>query len=708
MLQKTTRYGKNGHYHIAYIRPDGVSGITSKNKGHAHLITLEYPDLDELGNPVGNPGLIAAEENGHTHYLAGDVDLTNPIKQQAEDDMVQEVHRLFKDAKAYEKESRQDAEECEDFYCGDQWEKGAAAEMEGKERTAVTINLIEPSMDMLSGYQRQNRSDIKYFPTENGDTLTADMMTEIVKNICERNDFTVTETEVQDDQRITGRGLYHPYIDHSKNLEGEVIIEKWEWDEAFFGPHNRLDCGDLEYLHKAKWFSKAKIEQMYPEVADDIKKEGYPIDEDDKEFHQRYEGEQYEKSSNNNEIDPDFVDIVRKEFRVIECERKHYTRTPVFVYADDNFVLEGTDWRREDIASVKTMEGFAIIYIENNRIRTTVVAGFAFISDEITDETEFSIIPVYAKKRKKKWWGKIKPALGAQDVINKSESQKIDILNKVAAYGWFHDASTFPNVATKKEFEEKSSSPGFNIEVTSVERPPLKTEGVRMPAEIIEMGAAAKMNLKEILNINPEMLGMAGQAKSGIAMIEQKKQGLIGNEFLFDNADFAKKQLGRRIVRLIQKCYTPERIVRVLMSRNKPDSPVMVAGQQVDRYPRELLMEALSNKLINELDIVVGQQAHSPTQQMNNFIVMLEAAQKGIMMPPEIMIENAPLPKEMKDRALQSLQQMQATQGEAEKRKSMVELAKTLGAKLPEGLATQIFQQIMGGAQGPQQGGMGG
>ena len=84
----------------------------------------------------------------------------------------------------------------------------------------------------------------------------------------DQNDFESEESEVCDDQRITGRGFFNMYIDYDTNIEGEIIIEQFSWDDCYLGPHKKKDLSDCEYLNKTKWFSGPKIKQLWPDKAD--------------------------------------------------------------------------------------------------------------------------------------------------------------------------------------------------------------------------------------------------------------------------------------------------------------------------------------------------------------------------------------------------------------------------------------------------------
>lgn len=694
MFLKTTKDKR--HYHITYQKPSGEMVMAQAND-HTH--------------PIVN-GKIGAYE-GHTHKIEGEMGGASLKQDKKKDnDIVSEVISLYKAGKELEKDFRKKAIESEEFYMGKQWKAEDRRALESKKRACLTINEIAPKIDLLSGYQRQNRYDIKFFPVEEGDGRVADILTNVVKNITEQNNFDYAETKVFEDGTITGRGLLHVYVNYDKNIHGDIVIERFPWDECVLGPHNKEDLSDCEYLVKWKWFSGDNIKGMWPEKAKDIQSD---VDrfEDLSDPHENYKGEQYAKSDNTAEgtLDPELVNLAKKEFKVLELWRKVYDRVVVLANPTDDFYHNAGGWGAADIAAVKTLDGFSAIPRLVTKFRVVTVAGDTLLEDKYSDmfDETFSIIPFYAKKRGENAWGKVEDAKDPQREVNKRHSQAIDVLNRAAAYGWFWDANTFPTPKARGDFEANSSTPGFNQEVSNTGHLPEKVEGAKFPIEIVQLEELSSAKLKEIMGINSELLGMQGRAESGVAIMEKKRQGLIGNEFLFDNLALTKRLLGRILIKLIQKIYTPERILRILENRNAK-TPVEIAGQpmmpamqegadpmvqmaQVEQRRQEIL-GLLQEADLGKYDVAVGESAYNPTVRSANFIIWMDAASKGIPIPPEVLVDLSDLPD--KDKVKQGIQDMLARQQATEDKKMQMELGKTAMAK---GIPMDAAMGMGGGEQ---------
>lgn len=676
-LLQTVKKG-NGHRHIVYL-PAGTSvGYTSKTKDHVHPVTFEVDQkmtVDGGNVPSGNGRWVIGEANGHSHEMT-EIVPTPKDKKEDESTIVADCLDLFRVAKDIEKEARDAGRDSLKFYKGDQWEKSIAAELKRQKRAVLTINEIESKCDLLSGYQRQNRTDIKYMPTEEGDQRAAEILNVVSKNILENCNYRFEETDVFDDQSIVGRGLFNMYIDYSKDIRGNITVEKFEWDDCYMGPHAKKDTSDLEYLIKTKWYSRSKLREMYPDK--EIKFSDELGDLEDKEVHEPV-GDKYAKTDNKISFstitDPDLVDIAKKTFRVLEVWRKEYKRSYVVVDVASDFFYNASDWTESDIKALETIPALNVIPRVIFRMRVTKLAADVLLEDEYPDLAlqDFHIIPAYGKKRGDFFWGKVHSVKDPQREINKRHSQLTDIMNRQAAYGWFYDDTTFPTPQEQTNFKNNSSVPGFTQRVSSVKSLPEKVEGAKVPTEIIELLGIESQTLRGIMNINLEMEGSQSNAQSGIAILERKKQGLVGNEFLFDNFTIAKVKIGRLLAAMIQKYYSPERIMRIVYNENMK-TPVQIGGNPLEGQEAEL-QALIENTDLTKYDVVVGESGWSPTTRMANAQMWAELAGKGLPIPMSFLIELFDLPD--KDKVLQMFAAEAEQKAKVESDKNQVEIVKT-------------------------------
>ncbi len=688
--------GRGSHYHIVFVDDSGA-GTTSEDRKHVHPI---------------EGGQVVQGDSDHTHALS---DIEVQLKPKGEDEgrTISDSIDLFKNARDEEQKSIDDGRESESFFMGDQWDGDTKADLRNKQRAALTINEIESKIDILSGHQRQNRTDIRYLPVEEGDQKVADILTILVKNILEQNNYDYEETEVFEDSAITGRGLFNIFIDNDRNIEGDIVINKYNWDEVLFGPHDRKDLADCDYLTKIKWVSLAQAKILYPDKADKIQRDFdffMAGNRDEQGFHRTTPGLQFEaafmRDKNNIAVgpNPELIDLAQKQVRILEIWRKTHKKIPVLVNPQADLFINAQNWKPADISKVKTIDAIRVVDRKAFKMRKTTVIAMTLIDDEYPDLAvqNFDIVPLYAKKKGNRFWGKVEAVKDAQREINKRHSQAVDIMNKVSNYGWFIDGQTFNRPFERDKFKNTSSSPGFMSEIADITRPPVQIDGVKFPNELVNMMALDSQKLRELMIINPELTGESTRAESGVAIAQKNRQALTGNEFLFDNLSLAKRTIGRMLVAMIQKHYTPERIIRILENKAARDS-VEVGGeplfpQAADVAPqlgqeaseeemalvqqgliegrKAQITELLETQDLTRYDVVVGENAWSPTTRQSNFIVWAELAGRGIPVPPDLLVDLSDLPE--KDRVKEAIAAQAQAQAEADAADRDTEIQKTL------------------------------
>jgi hypothetical protein len=714
MFKITSEDGKKLHHHLLFItkgdEANPISIEVGEANNHTHAVDVQFFTIDPITFqqvPLPQPSITFSMEEGHTHEMGGDVELevTKPPKK-SDEDKVAELRKMFEGSREYERDSRKKAQESVSFYEGRQWERKHSDALNGKGRVVLTINHIENAVDTLSGYFRQNRTDFKFFGVEKSDNVIADITTEVVRNICERNEFAHVETCVFEDEVVPGRGLFHSYIDFDDNVEGDIKIERYEWDDVYFSQHNKADASDAEHMSKSKWYSKDKLKSEYPDKADDIQADfdyhSYAENDDD---NVRLPGRQYDEGFRNDSnmgLVPDFVDLKRKEYRVIETEQKQYSRIPILTRIDVDEPVDARDWNKKDVTAAKSL-GFSVIRRPSYKMRVTKFAGNVLLDDYVDDEKIFSITPVYAKKRKDSWYGKVESAKDPQRELNKLRSQQVDIVNKMTVNGWFMDRDTFSTPQEKRKFERESSAGGFMAETNGAQKDPRKVEASPLPSGLLNAMETSRSEIKEILNVTPEVLN--SKSTSGLALIQGQKMALLGSEYLYDNMAQSKKRLGIRIVHMIQKIYTPERIMRILTA-NAQRKPLEIGGEKLDPQNQQQMdalkariEEALNNDELTSLDLVVGETSHSPNKQLADFSMNLEMARvTGGGIPIEMLIESSPMSEDQKAKAMQSIERQKQAAAQAEQQKIQSEIEKSQ----PDAIKMQQAMQ----RGGPPQGGM--
>jgi hypothetical protein len=675
------------HTHLVYLNEITGQGSSSLKQNHTHSVVFS-PELNQW---VMDPA-----EDGHIHQLVPYAPKLKKAKKRTEKDKVDRVISIYRAELQGEHTARKDGTESRGFYTGkDQWPMNVKQELAREKRTSITINEVAAKIDLLAGFQRQNRTDTKFAPIEEGDQSVAAILDVVYKNIEDQNGFSHEESLVFLDELIEGRGNFHVYVDFDEDVRGKIVVERLSNKEIVYGPHDRFDLKDLEHQTKFRMFSKGKIEQMFPDKAEKINSMFTEADIDasldpiiDNPGDQYATGVEIDMGA---DIGMDtLVNIIKKEVKILEqFERSYFTEYGIVV-PEDGFVESIPELSKREADEWETIPLVRTVRRNRSRILRTVVAGTVFIEESELDD--FDIIPVYAKKDGDYFYGKVEEVKDPQREINKRHSQAIDILNKQATYNWIIDSETFKGPREEKEFVQNSSTPGYVIKVDRMTNKPEKVDGVRIPSEVVSMMELSSNKLREIMNIPQEALGFSDREFSGIALQEKKRSTQMANEYLFDNLNAAKRILAKRIVAKVAEFYDVDRIVR-LVNNSRPMSESSQQKNQINEAEAQSLLE---NEDLMKYDVVTTPSISSPTARTANFAILFELAKQGVIQDPSILIAASDIPN--KAEILGNLAAQAEAAAAAEKEKQNAEIIKSLpdelqaqavGGQIPQGGPTQ-------------------
>ncbi len=701
IFKKTGKFGLGAFSHDHIVSIDEATGeaFVSFDKKHTHKAMYFPPQeesQDEFGNIIpGSPGgyLLEPADDGHTHNELFEI---VPPKNKKSDlkkdsDRVAEVLDLFKDATQIEGESHEKAEESWDFYKGKQWDDVDKNYLIGLDRSCLTINEIERHVDILCGHYSDVMTDIQYRPQEGGDQKVADLLNALTKQILYNCNFRREDLKVFLSQIVRGRGAFNIYVDFIKDIRGTIRVESFPNCNLWCGPHDQEDLSDCEYLFKERMFSLDKLKQLFPDHADKLESQHQELSEiEGMKNHVQYEANQYALSDNRNIVfevnGKAMVNIARKSYRVLECWQKVYLPSTVIVSSDGTEFFDAKGWSSSDISRIESIvdsAGNKLFYKISRvipRIRITKVCGSLVLADEFPadlPEDDFYIVPVYAKKDRNSFWGKVESAKDPQRGVNKRASQAIDIANKASSYGFFITPGTFENPTEERKFMENSTSPGFVAKITDFTNKPQTIEGVKFPSEIVQLMALDSQKVAESMNVVVDT-GQANAPQSHL--IYQYRNRLQGNQFLLENMNLAKTKLGRLLVGLIQRYYDADRIYRML-NTTSTSNPVMIGEQPIQDFTSEDIEVLLNTADLVNYDVIVSQTESSVSTRTATYMLLSEIMQSGAQVPPEMFIKLSDIPQSQKDELLQILASAQEGQMQQQQTAAETEVEKTLIAQ---------------------------
>mgnify|MGYP001015525318 FL=1 len=173
----------------------------------------------------------------------------------------------FKQAVEHHKKWREKAKEDYEFYVGDQWNSADLGSLKEQQRPAITINKIKPLISLLSGWQRLNRYEPDFLPRTADDLELCKVRKGVTKFVFDRNDYEYKESRVFFDGIICGKGwLSAEYEWNYESLDGDIVIRRISPFDMYVDPEAKEpDLSDAEYVCRAKWVTKEKIKDVYPD-----------------------------------------------------------------------------------------------------------------------------------------------------------------------------------------------------------------------------------------------------------------------------------------------------------------------------------------------------------------------------------------------------------------------------------------------------------
>lgn len=715
-ITTTAKVGKSSHSH-GFFFDEERGGLTTVDHRHSHNIRVllnEEALLNGMGEQVmdaqGQPSIRLVPsyivdpdpEDGHTHELMPAPD-SNLKDKRKEEEIVDHLLGLYDEATSLEKTSRDRGHESINFVNGKQWDEDVKSRLEREGRPAVTVNITRPRINLLCGYQQQNRTDIVYRPVEGGDQFTADIFTNLVKNIQERSDYHFEESSAFRDAAVPGRGILVVDENYDKNPEGDLYIRRVPWDSILYGPHDRADLSDCEVEIRTRWLTERQAKRMFPEYEDRVQKL-FPSDPQGRNGGQPYrqqKGRQYEMAMKENKfVHRDLLDVLKKQVRLLEIYEKEYYRFHVAYEPGTNqfYRLDGK-WSSRRIRSLETIGGVTVIPRTTYRIRKYVLLCDILVDDFYPDlpVEEFTSFPIYCYKEGDEFCGLVEDVKDAQRELNKKSSQIMDTMNRMSGSGYLYDDETFPSKTDEDRFRKNAGKPGFVGKVRDLNRPPLPLQPTSYPGGAERALEISQRQIYEIMNISAEP-GVTNR-DSGKAIQERRFQALVGNNHIFDNLAQVKKRLGRHLIHRIQALYTPERVIRIL--RSDPNATFGKEQATLDQFTDEQIITALTQGQVTDYDVVVDEAASNPTRRMANFESWANLRMHGVPVPDDLLVEMSDLPN--KEIAIQRFQQQAQAAAAGEQGKQQAEIIKTLIAALSkQGMLPPEVISSLGGGQ-PQQ-----
>ena len=580
----------------------------------------------------------------------------------------------FRESVEYVTDWRKEARECFDFVMGKQWSPGDVEKLKKMGRPVVTINKIKPLVNILSGYQRNNRNDIDFLPRTNDDANLCEVRKAMTKYVMDRSNYDVEESTVFEKGCICGLSWLEVGYRYDEEIEGEgeAFIRAESPFNIYIDPESRArDFKDSKYIIRARWVDKERLCEIYPEQADIIKAK---TDEYDKNEQEDYNTRLYYQQD-------------KKKIRLCECWYKTRIKKTMYLLGDGRSIELTPNQLMELSLEDELMLEQSVINKTERFVTQVRVCAF-FDDVQLEDEEspyehgEFPFVPFVAYRfdEDKMPQGIVSSAKDPQRELNKRRSEFLDIISKSGHSGWLYEKDAM-DVNQKHSFAKNASKAGALLEVKNMNKmreivPP------NPPMSIVQAITDAANDMKEVTGINEMMIGTdMNTTASGRSIELQQKQAITHLVPLFDSLRSAKKEIVYRLwgkrghKGIIPQFYTEEKVYRIEGANGQYQFMAVNQKQQVNDPLRGVITQTLNDLSQGEFDIVIADVNASTTVREAKFWALCDAISKlGIPgdMVFDILIDLSDVPD--KEKIKQRYQQRQQGQQQAQQAQAQHEL----------------------------------
>ena len=491
---------------------------------------------------------------------------SNPAKSSKNDDdkMATMRHRLKMAQSAYS-DSREDELDDLRFMAGspdNQWQwpadvlatRGSVQGQTINARPCLTINKLPQHVRQVTNEQRQNRPSGKVIPADdNADVQVAEIFNGVVRHIEYMSDADVAYDTACDNQVTYGEGYIRLLTEYcnDETFDQDIRIERVRNSfSVYMDPTIQDPCGaDAEWCFVTEDILREEYERLFPDAS--------PI-----------------STLYSQGVGDDGISSWLQEdtIRIAEYFYKTYEKATLNLYPDNQTAFSGTPQDRQ----LAAMFGKPIRnrVVDRQKVMWMKTNGF-----DILDEREWAgkWIPV-VRVIGNEWEvdgrlyisGLVRNAKDAQRMYNYWTSQEAEMLALAPKAPFIGYGGQFEGYEMQWKTANTTNWPYLEVnpDVTdgagSVLPLPQRAPPPLPQTGLIQAKMGAADDIKGTTGQYDASLGMAGNERSGKAILAREKQGDVGTYHYVDNLARAIRHITRQIVDMIPKIYDTQRIARII------------------------------------------------------------------------------------------------------------------------------------------------
>lgn len=595
------------------------------------------------------------------------------------------IHKEMEDDFAYE--------------AGKQWKDEDKETLRKAGVMALTINKLRPIIKLITGIERQSKSDFVAFPEGDEDGLVSDIVSALLKNVT-KNSKAERKLSTQFKRGcICGMDFLEPYIDYTYDLvNGKLCIRNLPPTRCFPDPDaEEYDLSDGKFFIKfTANLTKDQLIQLFPNKKIAINKLSagrLNIDTTDagKKLYYTRDYPTIDKANEQQPIDRAYgYDLIDYHYK--EMKSKYYVVDPTLG------TVQEVDSKAKGEEYIANHQGSQCIEKDVPEIRTASLVSGEILSDEVAwtypKWKSYPVISFFADwltipidDRQLQIQGIVRNLKDLQNEYNKRRTQELRHLNSSVNSGiMYADDALSPT--EEQKIKDFGSSPGVTIKYKAATTgKPERISPMPLSQGHSQLAAENAQDLKEASGVNPDLLANTQNDQSGKAILLKQKQGLVMVQEYLDNYSETKRNLGLFLLSQLGDVYTVETALKVLgtdfikkyQEFQKPvidpntQQPVMGPDGKIQTEPDMQMVNQILNKVLNDsanianYEVSIGEGPYNETVKMSNYLTLMDLVKQGFPIPPDIIVQESMLSQAQKQKIVAAIEAQQQQQMEAAK-----------------------------------------
>lgn len=456
------------------------------------------------------------------------------------------------------------ADTADKFYKGEQWNDADKAQLDSEGRPALTLNMVLSTINTILGEQMERKIDITFKASRGGVENTALALNAITRAILDDNKFDEVDEEVFSDGVIGGRGFFDIRMSFMDNLQGDVVISAEDGVDIIIDPEAKsADPRKWNEVFVSRWMTPDQIEEEYGHKSFDL----ISLSAQESNGTGANDVFEYERSTFGDNVD-DYVDDAErgalKRVRVIE--RQHYRLAKQLHYVDlETGDLRAVPFGTDDNEAKALAEeyGLGLQEMKRRRVRMTVSVGEILLNDDWSIYRSFTIGSFFPYFRRGNPFGVVENLFDPQNLLNKTSSQELHIVNTTANSGWITQEDSLVDM-DNEDLEERGAETGLVLSYKRGYEKPEKIQPNQIPTGIDRISQKAAVTIRDISAVNSSMLGTSRADQSGRAQENQVARGQIAMNVVLANHRKAHRRVVEKVLELVQDFYDETRYFKMV------------------------------------------------------------------------------------------------------------------------------------------------